>query len=156
MHLKILIINILFCFLTGVSVTWFFLLWTHHTCFMILNPVNHLFLIFVSVVYLYATLSLCTTTWCLQMSALLKGNTSQNNFHWLVDEVIVTFSILSLNISCCRVWWKLGLICLFFLPFPTNPPKKSYVDPGPHGNGRYIENMLPEVEKKDFRKGSQV
>ncbi|XP_020234867.1 glycosyltransferase BC10 isoform X1 [Cajanus cajan] len=30
-----------------------------------------------------------------------------------------------------------------------------YVDPGPHGNGRYIEHMLPEVEKKDFRKGSQ-
>ncbi|KAI4316235.1 hypothetical protein L6164_024234 [Bauhinia variegata] len=28
-------------------------------------------------------------------------------------------------------------------------------DPGPHGNGRYIEHMLPEVEKKDFRKGSQ-
>ncbi|KAE9588980.1 putative glycosyl transferase, family 14 [Lupinus albus] len=31
---------------------------------------------------------------------------------------------------------------------------ESYVDPGPHGNGRYIEHMLPEVEKKDFRKGS--
>ncbi|KAK7293654.1 hypothetical protein RJT34_16526 [Clitoria ternatea] len=30
-----------------------------------------------------------------------------------------------------------------------------YVDPGPHGNGRYIDYMLPEVEKKDFRKGSQ-
>ncbi|XP_058724800.1 glycosyltransferase BC10-like [Vicia villosa] len=31
----------------------------------------------------------------------------------------------------------------------------SYVDLGPHGNGRYVERMLPEVEKKDFRKGSQ-
>lgn len=35
----------------------------------------------------------------------------------------------------------------------------SYVDcfedPGPHGSGRYSEHMLPEVEKKDFRKGSQ-
>lgn len=31
----------------------------------------------------------------------------------------------------------------------------SYVDTGPHGNGRYVERMLPEVEKKDFRKGSQ-
>ncbi|RYR05638.1 hypothetical protein Ahy_B06g085476 isoform B [Arachis hypogaea] len=30
-----------------------------------------------------------------------------------------------------------------------------YVDAGPHGNGRYIERMLPEVEMKDFRKGSQ-
>lgn len=32
----------------------------------------------------------------------------------------------------------------------------SFVDPGPHGTGRYSEHMLPEVEKKDFRKGSQV
>lgn len=32
----------------------------------------------------------------------------------------------------------------------------SFYDPGPHGNGRYTEHMLPEVEKKDFRKGAQV
>ena len=32
----------------------------------------------------------------------------------------------------------------------------SFEDPGPHGNGRYSQHMLPEVEKKDFRKGSQV
>lgn len=31
----------------------------------------------------------------------------------------------------------------------------SFEDPGPHGTGRYIEYMLPEVEKKNFRKGSQ-
>ncbi|KAK9002460.1 hypothetical protein V6N11_025138 [Hibiscus sabdariffa] len=31
----------------------------------------------------------------------------------------------------------------------------SFVDPGPHGNGRYSTRMLPEVEEKDFRKGSQ-
>ncbi|KAG6434102.1 hypothetical protein SASPL_105724 [Salvia splendens] len=30
-----------------------------------------------------------------------------------------------------------------------------FEDPGPHGSGRYINYMLPEVEKKDFRKGSQ-
>lgn len=30
-----------------------------------------------------------------------------------------------------------------------------FEDPGPHGNGRYSDHMLPEVEKKDFRKGSQ-
>ncbi|GAB2215722.1 hypothetical protein Droror1_Dr00020118 [Drosera rotundifolia] len=30
-----------------------------------------------------------------------------------------------------------------------------FVDPGPHGTGRYSDNMLPEVEMKDFRKGSQ-
>nr|AFK47927.1 unknown [Lotus japonicus] len=31
----------------------------------------------------------------------------------------------------------------------------SFRDPGPHGNGRYSEHMLPEVEIKDFRKGAQ-
>ena len=30
-----------------------------------------------------------------------------------------------------------------------------FEDPGPHGNGKYSEHMLPEVEKKDFRKGAQ-
>ncbi|KAE8710364.1 putative Eukaryotic aspartyl protease family protein [Hibiscus syriacus] len=30
-----------------------------------------------------------------------------------------------------------------------------FLDPGPHGNGRYSDHMLPEVEKKDFRKGAQ-
>uniref|UniRef100_A0A9I9DF37 Glycosyl transferase, family 14 n=1 Tax=Cucumis melo TaxID=3656 RepID=A0A9I9DF37_CUCME len=31
----------------------------------------------------------------------------------------------------------------------------SFKDPGPHGNGRYSEHMLPEVEEKHFRKGAQ-
>nr|KJB82748.1 hypothetical protein B456_013G212000 [Gossypium raimondii] len=31
----------------------------------------------------------------------------------------------------------------------------SFVDLGPHGSGRYSEHMMPEVEKDDFRKGSQ-
>ncbi|KAJ3696265.1 hypothetical protein LUZ60_001642 [Juncus effusus] len=31
----------------------------------------------------------------------------------------------------------------------------SFEDPGPHGSGRYSEHMLPEIEKKDFRKGAQ-
>ncbi|XP_075512916.1 glycosyltransferase BC10-like isoform X1 [Primulina tabacum] len=31
----------------------------------------------------------------------------------------------------------------------------SFEDPGPHGNGRYSKHMLPEVEKKYFRKGAQ-
>ncbi|KAL6965205.1 hypothetical protein U1Q18_036259 [Sarracenia purpurea var. burkii] len=30
-----------------------------------------------------------------------------------------------------------------------------FEDPGPHGSGRYSEQMLPEVEKHDFRKGAQ-
>ncbi|XP_052181584.1 glycosyltransferase BC10-like isoform X2 [Diospyros lotus] len=31
----------------------------------------------------------------------------------------------------------------------------SFIDPGPHGTGRYSDHMLPEVEKSDFRKGAQ-
>ncbi|KAI4379666.1 hypothetical protein MLD38_005935 [Melastoma candidum] len=31
----------------------------------------------------------------------------------------------------------------------------SFYDPGPHGNGRYSEHMLPEIEKEEFRKGAQ-
>ncbi|EXB30978.1 hypothetical protein L484_016838 [Morus notabilis] len=31
----------------------------------------------------------------------------------------------------------------------------AFEDPGPHGNGRYSEHMLPEIDKKDFRKGAQ-
>ncbi|CAH8391781.1 unnamed protein product [Eruca vesicaria subsp. sativa] len=32
---------------------------------------------------------------------------------------------------------------------------ESFVDPGPHGTGRHMEHMLPEVTKEDFRKGAQ-
>lgn len=32
----------------------------------------------------------------------------------------------------------------------------SFKDPGPVGNGRYSDHMLPEIEVKDFRKGAQV
>ncbi|GLT76679.1 hypothetical protein SLA2020_483240 [Shorea laevis] len=32
---------------------------------------------------------------------------------------------------------------------------ESFIDNGPHGNGRYSEHMMPEVEKTDFRRGSQ-
>jgi hypothetical protein len=32
----------------------------------------------------------------------------------------------------------------------------SFDDPGPHGVGRYNEHMLPEIVKRDWRKGAQV
>ncbi|KAI4970835.1 hypothetical protein ZWY2020_001749 [Hordeum vulgare] len=31
----------------------------------------------------------------------------------------------------------------------------SFDDPGPHGAGRYSEHMLPEIAKRDWRKGAQ-
>jgi len=30
-----------------------------------------------------------------------------------------------------------------------------FLDPGPHGTGRYSMEMLPEIEQRDFRKGAQ-
>ncbi|KAF0906147.1 hypothetical protein E2562_009137 [Oryza meyeriana var. granulata] len=30
-----------------------------------------------------------------------------------------------------------------------------FLDPGPHGSGRYSVEMLPEIEQRDFRKGAQ-
>ncbi|WZY85661.1 hypothetical protein YC2023_032045 [Brassica napus] len=32
---------------------------------------------------------------------------------------------------------------------------ESFVDPGPHGTGRHMEHMLPEIAREDFRKGAQ-
>jgi hypothetical protein len=32
----------------------------------------------------------------------------------------------------------------------------SFLDPGPHGTGRYSTEMLPVIEQRDFRKGAQV
>jgi hypothetical protein len=32
----------------------------------------------------------------------------------------------------------------------------SFDDPGPHGAGRYSDYMLPEIVKRDWRKGAQV
>uniref|UniRef100_A0A165ZS46 Glycosyltransferase n=1 Tax=Daucus carota subsp. sativus TaxID=79200 RepID=A0A165ZS46_DAUCS len=42
-----------------------------------------------------------------------------------------------------------------FLIFANVSFLDVWEDPGPHGAGRYSEHMLPEVEKKYFRKGSQ-
>lgn len=35
-------------------------------------------------------------------------------------------------------------------------PFFSFDDPGEHGSGRHMNHMLPEIPKKDFRKGAQV
>jgi hypothetical protein len=35
-------------------------------------------------------------------------------------------------------------------------PPLSFDDPGPHGAGRYSDHMLPEIVKRDWRKGAQV
>ncbi|KAL9377265.1 hypothetical protein Peur_031385 [Populus x canadensis] len=42
-----------------------------------------------------------------------------------------------------------------YLMFTNISYVDRFYDPGPHGNGRYSEHMLPEVEMKDFSKGAQ-
>jgi hypothetical protein len=32
----------------------------------------------------------------------------------------------------------------------------SFEDLGPHGTGRHMDHMLPEIPRQDFRKGAQV
>jgi hypothetical protein len=52
----------------------------------------------------------------------------------------------------------LEIMCLnknFAIDMP-NYLFRSFDDPGPHGAGRYSEHMLPEIVKKDWRKGAQV
>ena len=56
-------------------------------------------------------------------------------------------SAYSASLSLCFLFVVCNIYIYFF---------SSFEDPGPHGNGRYSEHMLPEIEKKDFRKGAQV
>ncbi|KAK7818122.1 hypothetical protein CFP56_041810, partial [Quercus suber] len=63
------------------------------------------------------------------------------------------------------IWGKISMVdaerrlLAYALQDPDNQHfvllSDSFQDPGPHGNGRYSEHMLPEIEKKDFRKGAQ-
>ncbi|KAI7736900.1 hypothetical protein M8C21_032331 [Ambrosia artemisiifolia] len=51
---------------------------------------------------------------------------------------------------------KVMRVDLVFMCMPQENSRLIYDDPGPHGaGGRYSEHMLPEIEFKDFRKGSQ-
>jgi len=93
----------------------------------------------VSVVYLFTNSSMFITIWYLQMSAILIGKAT---FYFFVT------CLLELLDQSEWLWSSANLI------FDTS--YYSFDDPGPHGSGRYSERMLPEIEKKDFRKGSQV
>lgn len=77
---------------------------------------------------------------CLQLSDVHKYKLC-----WLVCAI-------NLYVSCLlyiKFYLVCACLCIFLFVL-------SFYDPGPHGNGRYSEHMLPEVEKKDFRKGAQV
>lgn len=96
----------------------------------------------VSVAYLFTTLSIFTTIWYLQTSAISIGKETLffNIGHlWLFN----LFELLDQS-----KWSPTNLI--------LEVSNYSFEDPGPHGTGRYSEHMLPEIERKDFRKGSQV
>ncbi|CAJ1975867.1 unnamed protein product [Sphenostylis stenocarpa] len=55
------------------------------------------------------------------------------------------------------VWGKISMVNAErrLLANALQDPDNQQFDPGPHGNGRYSERMLPEVELKNFRKGAQ-
>ena len=85
-----------------------------------------------------------------------------SNYYWssLLNYFYIEWQSWSLYwISCFSIfihfYWLSNIInilstyIIFYLLV-------SFYDPGPHGNFRYSQNMLPEVTEADFRKGSQV
>ena len=42
------------------------------------------------------------------------------------------------------------------MTFLSHVHDNSFDDRGPHGQGRYHDNMAPEVSRDDWRKGAQV
>lgn len=150
---KILIISILCYFLIGDLIVEYF-----EGCFFVLTSmtfaiINSELLSCITVVYPCMILIMSTTIWCTQIWASLTG------IVFLCD--VVLFSLyLSILKFCLHGWWNIHLShgCEE-IAFPygcTLHSLFSFEDPGPHGNGRYSEHMLPEVEIKDFRKGAQV
>lgn len=69
----------------------------------------------------------------------------------LLDKDNEYFLLMS---ESCIPLWSFDYIYEYFLNSSV-----SYVDcfhdPGPHGVGRYLEGMKPEVERADFSKGAQ-
>jgi len=58
-----------------------------------------------------------------------------------------------------------NFVYLFFLLLNLTSPLiftntcfslSSFEDLGPHGTGRHMDHMLPEIPRQDFRKGAQV
>ncbi|POO03810.1 Glycosyl transferase [Trema orientale] len=81
---------------------------------------------------------------------LAKALSDPDNQHFVLlsDRLFLLYPIVNLDFTFVYVYNYLIFTNVSFID--------SFVDPGPHGNGRYSENMLPEVEKQDFRKGSQM
>ena len=139
MLLEILKISNLFYSLIGnLSQTLYFsYYWVFWGCHNQLESVSWLF----AVVCHLEVLNTCTTIWCTAMSAMLTGKVilfklmrSQNHsYTWF-------------QISSRLLYTNIYSFLLFF----------SFDDPGPHGTGRHMDHMLPEIPKEDFRKGAQV
>jgi hypothetical protein len=56
-------------------------------------------------------------------------------------------------------WYEIFCGCLIDLSIASTQfltPCLSFYDPGPHGAGRYLQGMKPEVQRYDFSKGAQV
>ena len=60
------------------------------------------------------------------------------------------------NVSYVDWYFLLPNLCTFFTYVYDSLLLFSFDDLGQHGSGRHMNHMLPEIQKKDFRKGAQV
>jgi len=154
---KTLTTSILFCYLIGTYHGFAFIPFY----FTVYSFRSLLFFCVFAAVYLCTILIMYMTTWWGQISVLLTGNLFLylkfiSNYKSIIGVYLIalgsTFTLDDLVDFPAGFW--VGLLFLqltsYFVFFI------SFYDPGPHGNFRYSQNMLPEVTETDFRKGSQV
>lgn len=146
---KTLTTSILFCYLIGTYHGFAFIPFYFTFCsFRSLQ----FFCVFAAV-YLCTILIMYMTTWWGQISVLLTGKfVSLSQIHLYLIALGSTFTLddfMDFSAGFCVGLLFLQLTSYFVFLI-------SFYDPGPHGNFRYSQNMLPEVTETDFRKGSQV
>jgi len=147
-----------FVLLSDRYISWFCF---HPILFRICSFRSLIFFCVFAAVYLCTILIMYMTTWWGQISVLLTGNLFLylkfiSNYKSIIGVYLIalgsTFTLDDLVDFPAGFW--VGLLFLqltsYFVFFI------SFYDPGPHGNFRYSQNMLPEVTETDFRKGSQV
>lgn len=153
MHLKTLTTNILYYFLIG---DW-----------MIATVIDILFAEFGVTIcsYCYLGSQLHPIAWFWLRVQL--SNVRQYQLRWLVRTVFSYNSVIAFvegiflklqtHVECTMQHLFASFVSYFIHhSWYMLLILSSFEDPGPIGNGRYSEHMLPEVEMSDFRKGAQV
>lgn len=104
---------------------------------------------YITVVCHYMILIMYIVIWWRQISVLLIGKLVYSCCWNFPFGFVLLLNSVYLELQYSSKETTYSFIRLFVCNF-------SFEDPGPHGSGRYYEHMLPEIEKKEFRKGSQV